>query len=84
MDEWIGGEGGDPIPRALIRLFADTIERGEQPAAQEGIIVFWHPDVPPQSTWDGPATLAQMLGIPIKLYYAKPGADGYLVVTFDA
>jgi hypothetical protein len=83
MDEWVRGQGPDPIPRAILRLLGALEDRGEALADQAGICLFWTPGAPPRSSWDGPATLAQIVGLTIRLYYAKPGSDSHLVVQFD-
>lgn len=80
MDQWIQGDGPDPVPRALLRLLADSAARGERLADQPPIVMFWLPGTPPREVWDGPATLAKIIGLQIKLFYE---ADGMKVVTFD-
>lgn len=80
FDRWIAGEGPDPVPRAIIRLLTDSAVRGENLSDQPTIVVYWHPGIPPRSVWDGPATLAQIIGIPIMLFYET---DSMMVITFE-
>lgn len=83
MNAWIQGQGADPTPRALLRLLSDSAARGEKLADQEAIVYFWTPGRPPKEVYDGPATLAQMLGIRIKLFYSEPGSEQSMVVDFE-
>jgi len=46
LNAWIQGQGDDPIPRAILRLLADSSARGERFADQEAILFFRIPGVP--------------------------------------
>jgi hypothetical protein len=81
LTHWLKTQTWDPLPRALVRLLADSAQRGEQIRSQSGIIAFWESGVPPREVWDGPATLAPVIGLPIKLFYE---ADTMMVVVFEA
>lgn len=83
MNVWIQGQGADPIPRAILRLLADSASRNERLADQSAIVFFWTPGVPPREVYDGPATLAQMLGIRIKMFYSEPRTDQNMVIDFE-
>lgn len=83
MDTWIQGQHEDPVPRALLRLLADAVTRGEELATQEAIVFFWMPGRPPKRIYDGPATLAQILGLRIKMFYTDSQTDQNMVVDFS-
>lgn len=83
FDAWIQSQEADPIPRALLRLLTDSANRGERLADQAGIVAWWEPGRPPKETWDGPATLASILGLRIQLFFKVPGEEGYKVIDFD-
>ena len=83
LNAWIQGQGDDPIPRAILRLLADSSARGERLADQEAIVFFWIPGVPPKEFCYGPAILAEVIKTRIKMYYEEPGTDQYMVVDFD-
>jgi len=46
-------------------------------------VFFWIPGVPPKEFYYGPAILAEVLRIPIKMYYSEPGTDQNMVIDFD-
>ena len=83
LNAWIQGQGDDPIPRAILRLLADSSAKGERLADQGAIVFFWIPGVPPKEFYYGPAILAEVLKTRIKMYYEEPGTEQYMVIDFD-
>ncbi|MBL8067397.1 MAG: hypothetical protein JNM28_03025 [Armatimonadetes bacterium] len=82
MNAWIQGQHEDPVPRALLRLLADAVARGEALDAQDAIVFYWLPGRPPTRVYDGPATFAQILGLQIKMYFSDPETQMDMVVDF--
>ncbi len=89
MIEWLRPDSDCAIPKGLIRLGVDSARKGYKVWEQPGISMAYEGNwdqgggLPPQESRDALSVLAQILRVPIKLYYHEREGGPLMVMEFS-